>query len=84
MDLIIDPTGTIRCLYSELLPLAELGPLEISRASRVEPNARGEWLADLALHSGPVLGPFPRRSEALAAEQAWLYEHWLLPATGNL
>ena len=29
--------------------------------------------------SGPVLGPFDRRSEALAAEVAWLEQHWLLP-----
>jgi hypothetical protein len=30
------------------------------------------WQADLALCGGPVLGPFRRRSEALAAEVAWI------------
>jgi hypothetical protein len=29
--------------------------------------------------SDPLLGPFPNRSEALAAEVAWLAEHWLVP-----
>ena len=36
------------------------------------------WLADLSPVNGPVLGPFDRRSEALAAELAWLEANWLL------
>jgi hypothetical protein len=28
---------------------------------------------------GPVLGPFALRSEALAAEHAWLEVNWLNP-----
>lgn len=81
MELVITPGGQVNCLYAETLPLAELGHLSIERASHVEPNASGQWLADLASVDGPVLGPYLRRSEALAAEAAWLSEHWLAAAT---
>jgi hypothetical protein len=79
MQLVILPGGTIRCLYSEDLPLQCLGQLVISRGSHVEPTADGRWAADLAPVGGPQLGPFERRSQALAAEQAWLESDWLLP-----
>lgn len=77
MKLLISPTGSIRCLYSEDLDLQALGQLEISRASHVEPTADGQWLADLAPVGGPVLGPFTSRSAALTAETQWLEHHWL-------
>lgn len=77
MQLVIAPTGAIRCLYSEQLDLAALGSLEIARASHVEPDADGQWLADLAPIGGPVLGPFAARSMALAAEVEWLESYWL-------
>ena len=78
MILIIDPDGTGWCVYGEALNLAELGKLTVTRASRVEPDASGRWSADLSQMDGPVLGPFDRRSEALAAESQWLEQHWLL------
>jgi hypothetical protein len=77
MDLVISPGGTIRAIYSEEISLDSLGPVVISRASHVEPNDSGQWLADLTPVAGPVLGPFRRRSEALAAEIAWLEANWL-------
>ena len=77
MEMIIDRNGTIRCLYDEGLDLAALGSLAISRGSYVEPTAEGRWTADLAPVGGPVLGPFERRSVALAAERDWLCRHWL-------
>ena len=77
MELIITPSGTIRCLYSEELNLHGLGRLSIQRGSHVEPDEHGQWLADLAPVGGPVLGPFRLRSEALEAERAWLEQHWL-------
>ena len=79
MELLITPTGHCRCVYDELLDLRDLGPLTIQRASHVEPNAAGQWTADLSPVNGPQLGPFPNRSEALAAEVDWLRTHWLLP-----
>ena len=35
-----DSTGNAHCLYSELIDLASIGPLEISRASTVEFNSK--------------------------------------------
>ena len=81
MDLVISPHGTIRALYSEEIDLGELGKVSITRASHVEPDQHGRWRADLTPSAGPVLGPFQRRSEALAAEQSWLVEHWLAHQT---
>ena len=78
MNLLILPDGTIRAVYAEDLDLKNLGSLVIRRASHVEPDAQGRWLADLSPICGPVLGPFNRRSEALATELDWLEANWLL------
>jgi hypothetical protein len=77
VHLIIEPGGTIRCVYGEEINLSELGRPAISRASHVEPDRHGRWLADLSPVAGPVLGPFVCRGAALAAEQAWLEANWL-------
>lgn len=77
MQLVIDRQGEVRCIYSETIDLASLGSLSIRRASHVEPDERGKWWADLAPVGGQTLGPFERRTEALAAEQDWLETHWL-------
>lgn len=77
MELVIDRGGGVRCLYTEAVDLASLGAASLRRASRVEPDDSGLWHADLAPSGGPVLGPFARRSEALAAEAAWLEAHAL-------
>ena len=79
MQLVIDACGTVRCVYSETMDLSQLGRLKISRGSHVEPDAIGDWYADLHPVNGPKLGPFSKRSEALAAETQWLCDHWLLP-----
>ena len=75
MHLHISPAGQVRCIYSEAISLKELGTISIQRASHVEPDASGNWLADLSPVEGPVLGPFALRSEALAAEVTWLEQH---------
>ena len=77
MDLVVTPTGRVRAVYGEAIDLAALGRPDIARASHVEPDESGRWLADLSPVGGPVLGPFDLRSEALAAEVAWLTDHWL-------
>lgn len=77
MDLIVQPDGRVRCVYREEIDLSVLDQLEIRRASHVEPTAEGRWTADMAPVGGPVLGPFCRRGEALAAESQWLDEAWL-------
>lgn len=76
-ELVISPTGTARCVYSEIIDVRSLGRLTIQRGSHVEPTADGRWTADLAPVNGPRLGPFVTRSAALHAEQIWLREHWL-------
>jgi hypothetical protein len=77
MEIIITPRGEIRCIYGEAIDLTLLGTPAISRASHVEPDQHGRWLADLSPVGGPTLGPFLRRSEALVAEQSWLDANWL-------
>jgi hypothetical protein len=77
MQLLIDPHGTVRCVYDEAIDLAALGLVSIRRASHVEPDPAGQWWADLSPVAGPRIGPFARRTEALAAEQRWLEVHWL-------
>ncbi len=83
MILHIDPAGTVHTIYSEAIDLGTLGALGIRRASFVEPDAVGCWWVDLAPVRGPRLGPYPRRSEALCGEHAWLTQHWL-PALASL
>ena len=77
MEIVIQSDGTAICIYSESIPLAVLGPLKIKRASHVEPDFNGRWIADLSPVDGPQLGPFDKRSDALAAEVRWLEQHWL-------
>ena len=72
MELVISPSGAVRAIYDEAIDLAARGRLAIRRASHVEPDVQGRWFADLSPVAGPVLGPFDRRSEALAAELQWL------------
>lgn len=71
-----DTNGTATTVYTEAVPLTELGAVRCTRASHVEPTSDGQWTADMGPVGGPVLGPYTLRSEALAAEVAWL-EEWL-------
>ena len=82
MQLIVLLTGEIRCLYEEFIDLAALGRPAITRASHVEPDADGQWWADLSPVDGPHLGPFRQRTEALGAEHNWLETNWLASTTG--
>jgi hypothetical protein len=75
--MVIDTKGRGFCIYDEALDLAALGQLTIQRASHVEPDEQALWWADLTPVRGPRLGPFRLRTDALAAERAWLEAHWL-------
>lgn len=77
MQLVISPQGVGQCVYDETLDLTALGSLSIIRASHVEPDEQGQWWAELSPVRGPKLGPFTRRSAALAAERRWLETEWL-------
>lgn len=71
----IDASGNLKFIWDDaLLPVFESGKGTIRRASCVEPTSEGTWTADLA-PSGPLLGPFKTRKEALNAEVAWLKEN---------
>ena len=71
----IAPEGELRFLFDDALtPLLQLGEASIRRASHVEPIETA-WYADLSPVGGPMLGPFEYRSDALAAEAAWLLQH---------
>jgi hypothetical protein len=60
--------GGIRMIYTDALPLSNLGKLTISRASNVEyDNDRGGWVTTLV--TGEELpGIHPTRQAALVAE----------------
>ena len=68
------PAGTTRNLFRRM---SRLSGIE-HRYSFVQPvpTDDGQWTADLSAVSGPVLGPFPLRSDALAAEVDWIESHW--------
>jgi len=80
VDVFILPDGTLKFLYyDELKPLLDLGDatVEVKRASHVDPEfVDGElkWFADLI--SGPKLGPFNTRDDAIAAEVEWLVRQY--------
>lgn len=78
-ELFINLGGDARGLYGELIDPSSIGTCTIARASHVEPHPSGGWTADLSPSDGPTLGPFPLRSDALAAEVDWLTRHRLHP-----
>ena len=78
-ELFIASDGVARGLYGELIDPDALGAARTVRASHVEPAPGGGWTADLSPVGGPVLGPYPLRSAALAAEADWLTRNLLTP-----
>lgn len=82
MQLVINLSGSLRYVYSEEIDVSSLGTATIHRASHVEPDEEGRWLADLSPLDGPRLGPFQFRSQALSAEQTWLEANWLCGRRG--
>jgi hypothetical protein len=65
-----DPSGTGRCLYSELIDLAEVGPLQIQRATRIEFNNRNQFWEVKNLKARVL---FFSRSRAVCL--AWEHQH---------
>jgi hypothetical protein len=86
MKITFEVDGRIKFLYDDTTAqvAAEVGPLEVKRASHVEPyyGRSGSvvgWTADMSPVGGPVLpgecSAFATRQEALDAEQEWLVQH---------
>lgn len=73
-EIVIMRDGTIHFIfYDELKPLLDIGKSQVRRASHVDPTPDGlHWYADLSPVSGPKLGPFDTRDEAINEEVAWL------------
>jgi hypothetical protein len=73
----ISEGGSLTTIYSDQFAslYAEVGSLSVSRASHVEPDGHGQWIADMAPVGGPMLGPFALRQTALDAEVAWLNDN---------
>jgi hypothetical protein len=66
----------IRFIYNDdLSNLMNQGKTVVKRASHVEPDGNGRWIADMSPVNGPVLGPYNRRDEALQREVEWLLKH---------
>lgn len=72
MIVLCSPSGDLKAIYDDALNLSEIGAYTVRRASDVEPDAEGQWWADLTKSDGPKLGPFPRRGDAIRAEIEWL------------
>jgi hypothetical protein len=69
--ILFDPTGTARCLYSELVDLRTLGRLTVRRATRIEFDERTQrWDVLPVTGDGPALFSAPARGDCLAWEQA--------------
>ena len=81
MELVVSAAGVVTTIYDEALDLRTIGRQHIVRASHVEPDDQGRWSA--AIVDGPTLGPFDRRSAAIAAEIEWLTTHWPVVPCGR-
>ena len=77
MMITFSENGAAKAIYTEEIDLSVLGKVHHTRASHVEPNEKGEWIADLSPAGGPKLGPFKLRSEAIKEEIKWLETHVL-------
>ena len=73
--IIFTPDGTIRCLWTEALPLAELGRLEVQRAGSVEFNTVTQhWEVRLASEPGAVAFSHASREACLTWERDTINE----------
>ena len=77
MQLVIQPDGSIRCVYGETLDLHSLGSLNVARGSHVELDSTCHRFAVLSPVAGPRLRRVVKRSNSLSAETDWLEHHWL-------
>ena len=68
MQIVIKPSGVFISVYDDAFDYGDFGKPQIRRASRVEPDDSGRWIADLSPIDGPKLGPFNKHNEAVEAE----------------
>jgi hypothetical protein len=79
MILAIDNQGVCRAVYTDDCDYYAISQrVIIRRASHVEPSPDGRgWCADMSPVGGPMIGPYPTRAAALAAEVGWIETHVL-------
>lgn len=77
MKITFEVDGRIKFIYDDTAAevAGEVGPLDIRRASHVEPDSKGFWFADMSPVGGPSIGPFITRGAALNAEREWLVDN---------
>lgn len=77
MKILVEKNGTTKQIYNDDFIIEALQIETIRRASVVEPVelSPDRWTADMSLSTGPILGPFKRRDEAIKAEIDWLEEN---------
>jgi hypothetical protein len=61
-ELVVSADGGVKCIYDEAVDLRALGKLQITRASRVEPDAKG-----CGRPTWHQVGQFGKRAQAWAA-----------------
>jgi hypothetical protein len=67
---VIGLDGTVRCLWTDAIPLHELGPLEVTRASTIEFNNQAQkWEVRLASNTDAVAFSHPSRETCLQWER---------------
>ena len=83
-QIFVGADGLLKFVYhDELAELLSLGRHSVIRASNVEPWQSTNymvspkaittvWMADMSPSGGDLLGPFPRRQDAIKAEVEWL------------
>ena len=71
MQIVVFPTAQLARFTMKSSTWLRWASCRFAEPAMSSPTNRG-MRADLALVCGPRLGPFDRRSQALAAEQAWL------------
>lgn len=71
------PTGRAVMVYDDKARdvMDALGTATVRRASNVEPDVHGNWVADLRAVNGPATRPYRNRAFALRAEVEWLHAH---------
>ena len=70
IKLVVGVPGGVRCIYDESFDLRALGKLQITRASRAEPDAVGFLWAEVGAAGGPARRPLRTARELLLGERA--------------
>ena len=73
VQLLVKKNGDIQCLYTDSLPLRELGKMTVARASNVEfDTTNGTWSVKL-VETGEIIGSgFIKRKDAIDFEIDYL------------